>query len=226
MLGNITIQGRDSRDIVKDYHKPQTKRELGMVVRVAVGLLGNEADLNWIDTSAVDSMDSLFRDTYPEGDLCCYINEEGKAVHMTVKLSEFCGDVSKWDTSNVETMEYMFARNRVFNGDLNGWDVSKVKSFEGMFFDTRYNNNLNNWDVAGSYFNPIWENRPDGRYKYMKCFKDMFKGTPTMDGKNVEEWGTKLDPEYKKTKDMFASRWDRYTFTYSNDHFPSWYQAK
>ena len=226
MLGNIIVQGKHSMDRVADYHKPQSKRELEMVVRVAVGLLGAEADLNWIDTSAVNSMASLFRDTYPEGDMCCYINEEGKAVHMKVQLKKFCGDISRWNTSNVESMAYMFAGNRVFNGDLNNWDVSNVKNFQCMFFNTCYNNDLNNWDVAGAHFNPVWDNRPDGRYKYMTCFNDMFKGTPTMDGKNVEAWGEKLDPEYKKTKDMFAMRWDRATFTYHNDHFPSWYIAK
>jgi surface protein len=226
MLGNIIVQGKYSIDRVVDYHKPQSKRELEMVVRVAVGLLGVEADLNWIDTSAVNSMASLFRDTYSDGDLCCYINEEGKAVHMKVQLKKFCGDISRWNTSNVESMAYMFAGNRAFNGDLNNWDVSNVKTFQCMFLNTSYNNDLNNWDVAGAHFNPIWGNRPDGRYKYMNCFDGMFNGNIFMEGKNVEKWGERLDVGYTKAPKMFTERYDRATYKMTNDHFPSWYQAK
>ena len=39
--------------------------------------------------------------------------------------SQFNQDISKWDVSNVEDMEYMF-RNSQFNQDISNWDVSNV----------------------------------------------------------------------------------------------------
>lgn len=37
--------------------------------------------------------------------------------------SEFNGDISKWDVSNVENMNSMFEESS-FNGDISKWDVS------------------------------------------------------------------------------------------------------
>jgi surface protein len=55
--------------------------------------------------------------------------------------SEFKGDISDWDVSNVEFMSYMFS-NSEFNGDISGWDVSNVKfmSSFGTLLDTKINN--------------------------------------------------------------------------------------
>jgi surface protein len=43
--------------------------------------------------------------------------------------SEFNGDISKWNVSNVTTMFRMFYRSR-FNGDISKWDVSNVKYWD------------------------------------------------------------------------------------------------
>ena len=43
------------------------------------------------------------------------------------KNSVFNGDISKWDVSNVESMNQMFYKSE-FNGDISNWDVSKVTS--------------------------------------------------------------------------------------------------
>jgi surface protein len=46
--------------------------------------------------------------------------------------SQFNGDISKWDVSNVTNMEHMFAGS-TFNNDISNWDVSNVEGFNGMF---------------------------------------------------------------------------------------------
>ena len=46
--------------------------------------------------------------------------------------SQFDGDISGWDVSNVQNMEGMFQRSH-FYGDISGWDVSNVQKMEQMF---------------------------------------------------------------------------------------------
>jgi surface protein len=41
--------------------------------------------------------------------------------------SQFNGNISNWDVSNVTNMHYMFA-NSQFNGNISNWDVSSVTS--------------------------------------------------------------------------------------------------
>ena len=49
------------------------------------------------------------------------------------EYSDFNGDISKWDVSNVTNMEDMFFRSE-FNGDILNWDVSNVTNMASMFF--------------------------------------------------------------------------------------------
>ena len=53
------------------------------IVRNEIKLRGNDADLNYIDTSNVTDMSNIF---------------DG--------LEDFCGDISQWNTSNVVTFRY------------------------------------------------------------------------------------------------------------------------
>ena len=43
--------------------------------------------------------------------------------------SQFNGDISKWDVSNVTNMSVMFSDSQ-FNGDISNWDVSNVTRYE------------------------------------------------------------------------------------------------
>ncbi len=45
----------------------------------------------------------------------------------------FNGDISKWDTSNVTSMEGMFMGASVFEGDLNQWQTGKVTNMRDIF---------------------------------------------------------------------------------------------
>ena len=57
-------------------------------------------------------------------------------------------DLSKWDVSNVESMEEMFLGTDIAQ-DLKSWDVSNVQNMEKMFYDAQYyNQDLSIWDVG------------------------------------------------------------------------------
>jgi surface protein len=63
--------------------------------------------------------------------------------------TNFNGNISNWDVSNVLDMERMFMGASNFNQSLNNWNVSKVTRMDGMFaLATNFNQNLSNWDVS------------------------------------------------------------------------------
>ena len=60
--------------------------------------------------------------------------------------SEFNGDISNWDVSNVKIMNCMFYKSK-FDGDISNWDVSnvKVKDMSLMFYDSPLEINPPKW---------------------------------------------------------------------------------
>ena len=52
---------------------------------------------------------------------------------MFIKAHAFNGDLSRWHTSKVTTMERMFRTAHAFNGDLSRWDTSNVTTMDCMF---------------------------------------------------------------------------------------------
>ena len=52
------------------------------------------------------------------------------------KNSQFNGDISEWDVSNVANMELMFCESQ-FEGDISEWDVSNVINMDQMFEDSK-----------------------------------------------------------------------------------------
>lgn len=55
--------------------------------------------------------------------------------------------LNNWNVSNVTDMYAMFAGSKKFNQPLEQWDVSKVTDMSGMFSETRFNNNISQWNV-------------------------------------------------------------------------------
>ena len=106
--------------------QPKTKKELKGIIQKTIKEKGPNCDLNFIDVSLIKDMSNLF------------------------KNSNFNGDISKWDVSNVTNMSYMFAYTDSFNQPLDKWDVSNVTEMSGMFYDTSsFNQPLDKWDVSG-----------------------------------------------------------------------------
>jgi surface protein len=79
-----------------------------------------------------------------------------------VDSASFNEDLSRWDTSRVTTMVYMFYEAFSFNGDISSWDVSKVRNMGGMFEDvgpSGFNCDLSSWDVSSvTHMGNMFEN--------------------------------------------------------------------
>ena len=59
-------------------------------------------------------------------------------------------DISSWDVSNVQNMNYMFRGSYVFNQDLSSWDVNKVKFINSSKSD--FNGSNYNWTLPKPNF--------------------------------------------------------------------------
>ena len=112
------------------YH-PKTKQEL--IENIKELLDKGETNLNCIDTSDIIDMSRIF-----------------SRIRFDIRKTLGNIDVSKWNVSNVENMEYMFYNYKKFNCDLSNWDVSNVTSMKYMFFDCQNftGKGLENWDVS------------------------------------------------------------------------------
>ena len=104
---------------------PKTKEELQDIIKKRIKAEGNEVNLNNIDVSKITDMSNLF------------------------SMSDFNGDISKWDVSNVTDMNEMFYRCKAFNQDISKWDVSNVTNMERMFYGCKsFNQDISTWDVS------------------------------------------------------------------------------
>ena len=88
---------------------PETKEELQDIIKHRIKEEGDKVDLNDIDVSNITDMSSLFEGT------------------------NFNGDISNWDVSNVVNMNEMFYDCKSFNQDISNWNISNVKNNRYVF---------------------------------------------------------------------------------------------
>ncbi|MCK8461939.1 BspA family leucine-rich repeat surface protein, partial [Mycoplasma capricolum subsp. capricolum] len=68
---------------------------------------------------------------------------------MFSDAKKFNQDLSKWDTSNLETLRAMFQYTEKFNQDISMWDTSNVRIMEYVFTAAKeFDQDLSNWDVS------------------------------------------------------------------------------
>ena len=117
------------------------------VVKFSVKALGDNANLNWIDTSNVTDMSYLFSTSEFDGDISNWDVSHVTTMWCLFYDSVFNGDISGWNVSKVTDMRGMFHHSE-FNGDISGWNVSHVTDMVNMFYDSKFNGDISGWDVS------------------------------------------------------------------------------
>lgn len=111
-----------------------TGLDLYFIVRDEIKRYGNDANLNHIDVSRVQSLLTMFYGIW-----------------------EFNGDVSLWDVSRVFNFDECFSLCGKFNCDISEWDVSRGESFKRMFYKCgSFNHDLSKWKIKDNYVS-MWQ---------------------------------------------------------------------
>ena len=144
------------------------------------------ADLNWIDTSGIYTMENLFYQSNFDGNISEWNVSNVENMSQMFYKSYFNGDISKWNVSKVKTMYGMF-NSSWFQGDISNWDVSNVESMQRMFQYTSFNSDITKWDVSKCRdFEQMFMN-DTLFYQDLSNWK-IKKGSDT----NMMFWGTKI----------------------------------
>ena len=134
-------------ETVETTVQPKTKDELKKIIADTIKEQGYNCDLNFIDTSLIKDMSTLFYKSYFNGDISKWDVSNVKDMSDMFYKSNFNGDISKWDVSKVKDMKGMFF-NSMFNGDISKWDVSNVESMKYVFYDSEFNGDISKWNVS------------------------------------------------------------------------------
>ena len=128
---------------------PKSKYELKNIIFKRIKDEGNEVDLNDIDVSEITDMSNLFERTDFNGDISNWDVSNVKNMYgMFYKCTNFNTDISDWDVSNVTNMGYMFCGSESFNQDISAWDVSNVTDMRNMFYGCKsFNQDISSWNV-------------------------------------------------------------------------------
>ena len=130
----VTVNRRNIIKITTPKATSKTAGSLKSILKVQIGLHSNTGNFNHIDVSSVTDMSYLF------------YNDDATN-------NKFNGDISKWDVSNVTTMDNMFRKAASFNKDIGSWNVSKVGYMGYMFYRAAaFNQNIGSWNVSN-----VWD---------------------------------------------------------------------
>jgi surface protein len=113
--------------------------KLEKLVEKLIKLRGDNADLNDIDVSNIKDMSHIFGSIW----------DTNKKEYVKLPFETFNGNISGWDVSKVENMEFMFRDAKSFNSDITKWDVSNVTRMYGMFIGCyTFNQQIGDWKVS------------------------------------------------------------------------------
>ena len=138
-----------SKKKIKNFEKklegklPVTKEELFILVN------------SWGRTQDIDINNEIFDFKYKTSfsknyyDLSKLDTSQITNMFFIFAHSNFNGDISNWDVSNVTSMDSMFWNSKIFNQDISQWDVSNVTSMLEMFYRAEsFNQNISNWNTS------------------------------------------------------------------------------
>lgn len=188
-----------------------TNENIKDLVNEAIKNYGTGVDLNFIDTSKVTNMNSLFDQT------------------------DFEGDISYWNVSNVTNMNYMFYKCENFNCNLSNWELKNLKRAEGMFegCSNFIGIGLDNWELSKlEYANFMFancENFNQDLSKWDPCRLKhtikMFYNCEKLKGTGLEHWTTSSLEDMKSmfdgclSLDVDLSKWDTTNVKYYDNYF-------
>lgn len=113
-------------------------------------MIGDFSATDAPNLSEVKDMSGMFKSTNFEGDLSSwdFSNVEDMS-HMFWGVSPIHQGIAEWDVSNVKNMCYMFCGGGNLDIDLSKWDVSNVTDMGSMFFGRKnLAIDISQWDVS------------------------------------------------------------------------------
>ena len=144
----------------KRGYKPKDKDTLKRLLKRMIEVRGDEGDFNDIDTSNIESMESLFQfnKTF-NGDITGWnVSKVTDMNGMFFYASSFNQPIGKWEFPNVENMSNMFYGASSFNQNISKWKFPKVTDMSGMFYDAKsFNQPIGDWEF------------PNVKYMYHNC---------------------------------------------------------
>ena len=155
----VFLHNLNIKYIMQHTAHPTSRYELRCILEEELERQGQDADLNFIDTSLITNMYDLFVDLFDTNyntlsirnikiDKWDVSNVEDMCS-MFWGLSDFTADLSGWDTSNVTNMTCMFQYAENFDSDLSSWDVSKVTDMDTMFaYCESFSSDLSSWNTS------------------------------------------------------------------------------
>ena len=145
----LVLNKSTSKENEYKYH-PKDWDELRGLLKKLLDERGEDADLNDIDVSNVNTFRQLFIGLAPhnidlsEWDTSNVTNMNGMFEDCTNFKS---ANIANWDTSKVEDMRWVFTGSK-FNEEIAGWDVSNVENMRSMFYGCKkFNSDLSQWNV-------------------------------------------------------------------------------
>jgi surface protein len=99
--------------------------------------------------STVNDLGDIFNSSNFNGDVSGWDTSNVTYMGSAFAYSPFSGDISKWNTSQVTSMSSMFQSASNFNSNISNWNVSNVNNMYSMFKDTKaFNTDVSGWNVS------------------------------------------------------------------------------
>ena len=136
----------------KRGYKPKNAYILKELLKRMIGVRGDEGDFNDIDTSDIESMESLFNDNKTfNGNITGWnVPSVTDMNNMFYFASSFNQPIGNWDVSSVIDMSCMFWGASSFNQDISKWKFPNVTDMNHMFsYASSFNQDLSKWDLKG-----------------------------------------------------------------------------
>ena len=139
-FSKLIISEKDLSNEKYDSEYDSDEEEISLFVHRTIQLKTYSGMENW-DVSNVTSMRFAFLKSEISFDISKWNIEKIVNMENAFQQAIFINpnpDLTNWNTSNLEKMDYMF-KNSNFNGDVSNFVIDKVKSLRYVFSETPFN---------------------------------------------------------------------------------------